>query len=768
MISARYRALVSLVSVTVVLLGTVIGHAAPVATPYDLYEAGPLDTSDLDTSDLDGRPLSPWKILQRERTDAGLWLLLALPDGAAGRDLPGWGRPRYLGRVRTGERTIYADPPQPGVEAVRTGRAVTVTPRGGTIRVTREHPARIARTGRHGFQVLDNAGPPPRDRQVGAPEAMRPLLERGRMVSPLERGSRTAQEVVDLVAGVSLDSLEAYVLFLSERESGGPAFRYWEDTPIRGRFKDYIEGKFIEALGPGSVAEHSFTVINEDGEDVEVANIIAKLPSPVPDAPAVIVGAHYDAIGLRSDPVELCELPGRDLYFDCDCTASDAAVRGDPACEWNWKFDPAPGADDNATGVAAMLELARLLSTTTFDFDLYFVAFQAEEIGLVGSNALADSLASSGQEILFVLNMDMLGYNAERNELDVVANETSEWLADWVVETGQLFVPLLPVEKLVTNFGRSDHAAFWSIGVDAVVLLEDVGLPYPGYHQWNDLWETLFPVTGRPSSELQLHFGTQLALASIARFALHYEDPDLAIPAGELEIQPLSAGGPEIGRGAILRANVHNFGTSSLSYLGTTVDTLTARVTFFDGSPTEGAPIIGSETIRRFYGAGGMVPFEVAWTPAEGAEGFHDIHAVVEGLDPGYELNEITATNNTGTATVFVKGPREAGPILLSQYVYPNPVPGGTSDLRIYFELTREARVQIWVWDLEGQQIGFFGKSSSFISDGNQAGANRITGSQFRWEVPDLESGAYLYTIRVLDSGGALSDHATGKFAVVR
>jgi Zn-dependent M28 family amino/carboxypeptidase len=119
-------------------------------------------------------------------------------------------------------------------------------------------------------------------------------------------------------------------------------------------------------------------------------------------------------------------------------------ILANPDCEWNWEIDPAPGADDNATGVAALLEFARICANVAFDFDVYLVAFQGEEQGLIGSAAFVDSVVTSGQLIVVDFNLDMLGYNALGDRQEIVTNPDSEWFADWILDTASLFVPSLP------------------------------------------------------------------------------------------------------------------------------------------------------------------------------------------------------------------------------------------------------------------------------------------------------------------------------------
>ena len=382
-----------------------------------------------------------------------------------------------------------------------------------------------------------------------------------------------------------------------------------------GVHRDYIVQKLGEALGgPASIRPHGFSEPSDrnPGTMTEVYNIVGHLPSPVDTSGAILLTAHFDATGTRSDPDSLCAAGLKDDDWDCNC----ADAQNDADCQWNPLNDPAPGADDNATGVAALIEAARLLAPLTFDFDLYFVAFQAEEIGLKGSAAFADSVAGADQEIYAVLNMDMIGYNLQP-KLQVITDESSQWFADWIEESGNVFVPDLPITKFIEPFGRSDHASFWARGIDAVVILEDKEIPYPGYHDVKDTWELM--VSGRDNPERQLLNSVQIAVATIARFSLHSAAPDLAIPPGELVAAPsIPSHGFVQGESALITARVRNLGNSSLTYLGQTTDSLTARVRFFDGDPDAGGAPIGELTQKDLYLSGGQNDFRIAWEHRRG------------------------------------------------------------------------------------------------------------------------------------------------------
>jgi len=743
---------------------------APLSAPFDLYEVGPWTDARLEA--MTAAP-GPWKPLHQERVDDRTWILLALPDGIPGGELAGE-RPRYLGRVRAGERVVLTTPATATRERLRTGRPVTVSPSGSTVTVTSEPPGRLARRTHGGFVELGLPLPVPAPRTGRPAPAFARILERARRradvageLGPLRAraGLVPPDSVVDQVRP---DSLEAYVRALSETSSGASATRWWEDATTSGVHTDYIVGKLADALGPGSVSMHGFDVRNDEGQLVRVHNIIGKLASGIPGAGAVMITAHMDATGRRSDPLEMCAAGIKEPGSGCDCGAPDDVILDDADCDWNADTDPAPGADDNATGVAAMLEAARILGPLSFEFDVYFVAFQAEELGLLGSAAFADSVARAGQEVWAVLNADMLGYNAVSNQLDILTDQSSEWFADWVVESGELLVASLPITKYVEFFGRSDHASFWAHGIDAVLALEDRDLPYPGYHSFRDTWETTFPSEGRPNSELQLELSVRLVVATLARLAVgSTTQPDLALPAGELVASPLSGSAFVAGSPVRLAARVHNLGSSGFTYAGTTVDSLTVRVRFHDGDPAAGGALLASITKTALFTSGGAVDFEYVWDTSGAAPGFHEIHADLTGLDVGYDQVEVNPDNNANASSIFLEAPSSVGPGILTHYVYPNPVRGSREDLSFYYELTRDAGVELLLFDLGGLLVGEFSTGEQYFFEGNQAGVNRVDGSEIKWEGPRLEPGVYVYTLRVTERSAA-TDYVRGKFAVLR
>jgi hypothetical protein len=135
--------------------------------------------------------------------------------------------------------------------------------------------------------------------------------------------------------------------------------------------------------------------------------------------------------------------------------------------------DVAPGADDNASGCAAVLEAARLLSKYRTAYTIVYALWDQEEVGTWGSNYYAKAARSRGDSILGVLNLEMFGWDGNNDGLmDVHCNTRSKQLADTVVLMTRLHQ--LPLTPIVYNpgTGSSDHAAFGRLGYSAIVFSE--------------------------------------------------------------------------------------------------------------------------------------------------------------------------------------------------------------------------------------------------------------------------------------------------------
>ncbi|MGD9141696.1 MAG: M20/M25/M40 family metallo-hydrolase, partial [bacterium] len=197
----------------------------------------------------------------------------------------------------------------------------------------------------------------------------------------------------------------------------------------------------------------------------------------------------------------------------------------------------APGADDNATGTAGVVEAARVLSRHRFEKTIRFICFSGEEIGLQGSGAYAPEARVRGDDIAGVINLDMIGYIDEAPEdIDLIGNAASEWLVDFTAACAETYVPGLPAKKIIDpTYLASDHASFWNSGYRALLAIEDGDIGYPYYHTTAD---TLGNVTMSLVENT-----TKMALAALAQAAV----PDTTALRPEREPAPEAVAGRAAG-----------------------------------------------------------------------------------------------------------------------------------------------------------------------------------------------------------------------------
>ncbi|MFX1566467.1 MAG: M28 family metallopeptidase [Promethearchaeota archaeon] len=150
-----------------------------------------------------------------------------------------------------------------------------------------------------------------------------------------------------------------------------------------------------------------------------------------------------------------------------------------------------PGADDNGSGVAAVLEIARVLSQYVYNYTIMFVAFNAEEQFLMGSTALAADLAYNNVSVAIVYNFDMLLWDSpstpETIKTHIVHNGgESAWFAQHATDIGHDWVGA-PVQALQNAYWvMSDHSPFWNHHMPAVWFFEYDGLSNPFIHSVAD------------------------------------------------------------------------------------------------------------------------------------------------------------------------------------------------------------------------------------------------------------------------------------------
>jgi Zn-dependent M28 family amino/carboxypeptidase len=210
--------------------------------------------------------------------------------------------------------------------------------------------------------------------------------------------------------------------------------------------------------------------------DTIAENLIVELPGGKPDSNVVIVGAHYD-------------------------TARDS-----------------PGANDNASGVAALLEVGRMLSRGPLRSSVRLVAFCTEEPPFtrkpaMGSRVYARECRRRGDAVAGMLSLETIGYYSDDHRarhapfplnvfspwradfLAVVGNLRSRQLVAQTVEaleqTGSLRCKGLALPGVLPGVKSSDHWSFWKEGYPAIMITDTAFVRYRHYHRRTDTAEKL-------------------------------------------------------------------------------------------------------------------------------------------------------------------------------------------------------------------------------------------------------------------------------------
>jgi hypothetical protein len=199
---------------------------------------------------------------------------------------------------------------------------------------------------------------------------------------------------------------------------------------------------------------------------------------------------------------------------------------------------PAPGVNDDGSGTAAVLELARVFSRYDFEASLAFIAFDGEELGLVGSSLFSQKARREGMRIDAVLNNDIIGNEIGGDGLvdNSIVNCFSEGpedslsrqLARYLKQVGELYVPSMQVRLVFRHdrFGRGgDHTPFNQEGYAALRLTVSRE-NYANRHSVSDTFEGVsLPYCARV---------TRLNAAALASLALAPPAPRVTSPEGRL------------------------------------------------------------------------------------------------------------------------------------------------------------------------------------------------------------------------------------------
>ena len=148
----------------------------------------------------------------------------------------------------------------------------------------------------------------------------------------------------------------------------------------------------------------------------------------------------------------------------------------------------APGADDNATGVASVLESARIMTQYEFEYSVVYCAYGCEEMGLYGSDAYASRCQQEGMEIIGYFNNDMNGYLwGDQIHIHCIYPNSVAPIGDYYMNIGSVYFPDMPVEHKNLDYGDSDHTSFNNHGYMGIYPFEDIDHDSPYIHTPNDL-----------------------------------------------------------------------------------------------------------------------------------------------------------------------------------------------------------------------------------------------------------------------------------------
>jgi len=269
----------------------------------------------------------------------------------------------------------------------------------------------------------------------------------------MDLGNKTIRDLPDFV-----NASEGWIAKgnLSKTQDGG---RSWQQVLPDNGFSRAISRDSSSCV---AIANNTIQTISDNGQVLSsyklpqllhhTENIIARKAGEIYPDSLIIIGAHYDCIS--EDP-----------------------------------FNNAPGANDNAVGVAALIELAKLLKDHRSKYTLEFISFAAEEHGLRGSTAYASNIQQSGRKIKAMINLDAIAYSDSSDWIvEIQGDSLSTPLTAIAMDNVKKYTKLLPV-RVFRGMG-SDHHAFQKIKVPAIALYPKNWFGKHG-HSMTDQMETL-------------------------------------------------------------------------------------------------------------------------------------------------------------------------------------------------------------------------------------------------------------------------------------
>ncbi len=260
----------------------------------------------------------------------------------------------------------------------------------------------------------------------------------------------TALGATDLTASadpIDADALGRHVVHLSSSELEGRGL----GTAALDAAAAYVETALREAgVAPVPGHDYRLSVPNAGDPAHPAMNVVAMVPGSA--SGHVLVGAHYDHLGVE-------EVDGERRVF--------------------------PGADDNASGVAALLEIARVIAAREGapGRSIVFAAFTGEESGLLGSTAYVESPPVPLDACVAMINLDTIG-RLRDDRLVVFGTGTGDLFGDML--TGINFAFRFDLATATEGLNAGDHIPFFKAGIPTLHLFTD---GHADYHRVTDTAE---------------------------------------------------------------------------------------------------------------------------------------------------------------------------------------------------------------------------------------------------------------------------------------
>ena len=260
------------------------------------------------------------------------------------------------------------------------------------------------------------------------------------------------QPLVTMQSDFSGERMMDTIKFLSSAELKGRG----SGTEEIERAAEYIANKFSGAglVPAGEINESYFQTWKEKDGPVR-KNIIGVIPGNKPDwsSQSLIIGAHYDHLGKGCKNLK--------------------ESKGDTFC---------PGADDNASGIAVLIELARVLGKNIKpERNIVFIAFAGEEVGRKGSKYYVENYSHFPiKQSIGMLNLDTVGRLNKNKLLVIGAGSAKEWEH---ILRGAGYIADINIETVKEELDSSDQKSFHEAGIPAIQFFTG---PHTDYHKPTD------------------------------------------------------------------------------------------------------------------------------------------------------------------------------------------------------------------------------------------------------------------------------------------